>query len=283
MMEHTLAEWVTLSGAGTMAQAAIAEQARESEQDAQSLRARMASRLQVMREAVQAGLDPALRSTSGMTGGRAALLRSRARKSWGGDFLGLAQAYALATAELNAAMGRIVAAPTAGACGILPGCLLAAEQVRGLPEDALIDALFVAAAVGSSVAQQASLSGAECGCQAECGTAAAMAAAALVSLEGGSAQQCCDAAAFAIMNLLGLVCDPVGGLVEVPCVYRNVGACGVAATAADLALSGVRCPIVPDEVILALKEVGEAMPASLRETAEGGCAACASARCLCKK
>ena len=134
----------------------------------------------------------------------------------------------------------------------------------------------MAAAVGQAIATQASISGAEGGCQAECGSAAAMAAAALTCLQGGSAQQCADAAAFALMNLLGLVCDPVGGLVEVPCVYRNVGSSGIAFTAADMVLSGICCPIDPDEVILAMKEVGDALPASLRETGEGGCAACAS-------
>ena len=143
-----------------------------------------------------------------------------------------------------------------------------------------VDALFVAAAVGQAIATQASISGAEGGCQAECGSAAAMAAAALVYLEGGNPQQCADAAAFALMNLLGLVCDPVGGLVEVPCVYRNVGASGIAFTAADMVLSGIRCPIEPDEVILAMKEVGDALPTSLRETGEGGCAACES---ICKR
>ena len=144
----------------------------------------------------------------------------------------------------------------------------------------VLDALFVAAAVGQAIATQASISGAEGGCQAECGSAAAMAAAALVYLEGGNPQQCADAAAFALMNLLGLVCDPVGGLVEVPCVYRNVGASGIAFTAADMVLSGIRCPIEPDEVILAMKEVGDALPTSLRETGEGGCAACES---ICKR
>ena len=173
-------------------------------------------------------------------------------------------------------MGKIVAAPTAGACGILPGAIIAMMEEKAVSEEQAVDALLVAAAVGQSIATQASISGAEGGCQAECGSAAAMAAAALTFLQGGSAQQCADAAAFALMNLLGLVCDPVGGLVEVPCVYRNVGSSGVAFTAADMVLSGICCPIDPDEVILAMKEVGDALPSSLRETGEGGCAACGS-------
>ena len=167
-----------------------------------------------------------------------------------------------------------------GKLGFLPGAVLAMMEEKGATEEQAVDALFVAAAVGQAIATQASISGAEGGCQAECGSAAAMAAAALVYLEGGSPQQCADAAAFALMNLLGLVCDPVGGLVEVPCVYRNVGASGIAFTAADMALSGIRCPIEPDEVILAMKEVGDALPTSLRETGEGGCAACES---ICKR
>ena len=171
-----------------------------------------------------------------------------------------------------------------GAYGVVMDCntgaVLAMMEEKGATEEQAVDALFVAAAVGQAIATQASISGAEGGCQAECGSAAAMAAAALVYLEGGNPQQCADAAAFALMNLLGLVCDPVGGLVEVPCVYRNVGASGIAFTAADMALSGIRCPIEPDEVILAMKEVGDALPTSLRETGEGGCAACES---ICKR
>ena len=181
-------------------------------------------------------------------------------------------------------MGKIVAAPTAGACGILPGAVLAMMEERNISERKAVDALFVAAAVGQTIATRASISGAEGGCQAECGSAAAMAAAALCFLDGGTAKQCVDAAAFALMNLLGLVCDPVGGLVEVPCVYRNVGASGVAFTAADMALSGIRCPIDPDEVVAVMKEVGDCLPSSLRETGEGGCASCPSIRArLCQE
>ena len=235
-----------------------------------------------MQEAAQQGLDERLRSVTGLTGGQAALMMKRlqAGKCLAGNLLGKAEVYALATAECNGCMGKIVAAPTAGACGILPGAVLAMMEEKGATEEQAVDALFVAAAVGQAIATQASISGAEGGCQAECGSAAAMAAAALVYLEGGNPQQCADAAAFALMNLLGLVCDPVGGLVEVPCVYRNVGASGIAFTAADMALSGIRCPIEPDEVILAMKEVGDALPTSLRETGEGGCAACES---ICKR
>ena len=285
-MDHTLKEWIELSEGRTLPEAALCEQAAETGMEKEDVRREMARRLQIMKDSVQTGLDPVLKSNTGLTGGQSSLLHRRAKEghSYAGAMLGLAEAYALATAETNAAMGKIVAAPTAGSCGILPGCLLAAAEVRHLTDELLTDALFTAAAVGQAIAGQASISGAECGCQAECGTAAAMAAAALVTLEDGTAAQACDAAGFAIMNLLGLVCDPAGGLVEVPCVYRNVGSCGIAFTAADLALSGVPCPIAPDEIIQAMKEVGDALPASLRETGEGGCAACPSIRArLCKK
>ncbi|MBQ8202496.1 MAG: L-serine ammonia-lyase, iron-sulfur-dependent, subunit alpha [Clostridia bacterium] len=276
-----LREWVQLARhEKSIAHVAVMVQAQESGVTPEVVRETMRHHLQCMKESVQNGLDERLRSVTGLTGGQAAMLLSwlKGGRCLCGSLLGKAEAYALATAECNACMGKIVAAPTAGACGILPGAILAMMEERGVTEEQAVDALFVAAAVGQSIATQSSISGAEGGCQAECGAAAAMAAAALTFLEGGKPQQCADAAAFALMNLLGLVCDPVGGLVEVPCVYRNVGSSGVAFTAADMVLSGIRCPIEPDEVILAMKEVGDALPASLRETGEGGCAACESIR-----
>jgi L-serine dehydratase len=174
-------------------------------------------------------------------------------------------------------MGRIVAAPTAGACGILPGILLTYGKARGASDDELVAALFTAAGVGGVIAAKASISGAQAGCQAECGAASAMAAAALTELSGGSAEAAASAVSFALMNVMGLVCDPVGGLVEVPCVYRNVLGVVNAVSAADMALSGIKSLLPADEVIEAMGRVGRAMPASLRETGEGGCAACASA------
>ena len=278
-MDYSLREWVRMARRhGNIAEAAVAAQAAESGVSPERVRTTMLHHLHCMQEAVHNGLDENTRSVTGLTGGQAALMLKymQAGKSLCGSLLGKAEVYALATAECNACMGKIVAAPTAGACGILPGAIIAMMEEKGVTEEAAVDALFVAAAVGQSIATQASISGAEGGCQAECGSAAAMAAAALTHLQGGTAQQCADAAAFSLMNLLGLVCDPVGGLVEVPCVYRNVGSSGVAFTAADMVLSGICCPIDPDEVIQAMKEVGDALPASLRETGEGGCAACGS-------
>ena len=242
------------------------------------LDARMGEALQVMRESAEKGLAPGLHSVSGMTGGNAALLMAavRAGTTAGGSLMGRICARALAVAECNAAMGRIVAAPTAGACGILPAALLTLQEEYGLTDAQLIDALYVAGAFGMIIANRASISGAQGGCQAECGSAAGMTAAAIVSLRGGSPRQCADACAFALINLMGLVCDPVRGLVEVPCVFRNVGAVSVALSAADMALAGIACPIPCDEVIDAMRQVGDALPASLRETGEGGCAACPS-------
>ncbi len=248
-------------------------------QSVAELDARMAEALQVMRESVEKGLDPELHSVSRLTGGNAYKLMTAMQNgiTAGGNLLGRICARALAVAECNAAMGRIVAAPTAGACGILPAALLTLQEEFDLSDEKLIDALYVAGAFGLIIANRASISGAQGGCQAECGTAAAMTAAAVVFLRGGTPQQSADACSFALMNLMGLVCDPVRGLVEVPCVFRNVGAVSVALSAADMALASIACPLPCDEVIDAMRQVGDSMPAALRETGEGGCAACPSA------
>ena len=277
-MDYTLAEWVKAAGGQSLADAAQQAQAAESGEDIAAVREKMRVMLACMRSSVEDGMQPDLKSVSGLAGGQAPRLMARwtSGQALCGSLQGRANAYALAIAESNACMGKIVAAPTAGACGILPGAVLAMIDENGITEDQAVDALLAAAAVGISIATQSSIAGAEGGCQAECGAAAAMTAAGLTQILGGNAQMCTEAAAFALMNLLGLVCDPVGGLVEVPCVYRNVGAVGVAFGAADMVLAGIRCPIPPDEVSLAMKEVGDAMPGSLRETGEGGCAACPS-------
>ena len=249
---------------------------------AQDMDARMRQALAVMRESVVQGLDPKTRSVSGLTGGNAAKYMAAALtgRTAGGSLMGRICARALAVAECNAAMGRIVAAPTAGACGILPAALLTMQEEYGYTDGQLVDALYVAGAFGLVIANRASIAGAQGGCQAECGSAAGMTAAAVTFLKGGSPRQQADACAFALMNLMGLVCDPVHGLVEVPCVFRNVGAVSVALSAADMALSGIDCPIPCDEVIDAMRQVGDALPSTLRETGEGGCAACPS---MCKK
>ncbi len=260
---------------GDLGKAALHWQMKQDGCTEAELKQRMHDRLAVMRESAKAGLSPTLRSVSGMVGGQAAKMAVPEEINRFG-LLGKAGAYAMSIAEYNACMGKIVAAPTAGSCGILPGALLAAQEQDGFTDDELVMALFTAAGVGRIIALQATISGAEGGCQAECGAAAGMAAAALVQLYGGTPEMCAHACAFSLMNMLGLVCDPVHGLVEVPCVYRNVGGVSQALSAAQMALSGVRSPIPCDEVILAMKDVGDALPASLRETGEGGCAACRS-------
>ena len=253
-------------------------QVKASGADLQKVRGKMQKQLDTMKQSVLEGLNPDLRSLSGLSGGQAKKLYDFSASALLKGASARATAYALSVAECNACMGKIVAAPTAGACGILPGCLIALKETEEISDEKLVDALFVAAAFGHVIAATASISGAEGGCQAECGSAAAMAAAAMVYLRNGSPAGCADACAYALMNTMGLVCDPAGGLVEVPCVYRNVGGVGNAFTAADMALAGIPCPIPCDEVILAMKDVGDALPLSLRETGDGGCAACQSMR-----
>jgi len=274
-IDGSMRDLVEAAGSGSIAAVAKREQAARNHLEEIIVAERMHNVLSVMRESVEEGLRPDLRSVTGMVGGQAALLSRHAPNAMGGPVLGRAIARAMAVAECNACMGKIVAAPTAGACGILPASLLTMQEERGYTDAQVVDALFTAAAVGRVIAGRASISGAEGGCQAECGTAAAMTAAALAELQGGTPAMASDACAFAVMNSLGLVCDPVGGLVEVPCVYRNVAGVALALTAADMALAGIVSPLNADEVIDAMKAVGDAMPAGLRETGEGGCAACA--------
>ena len=264
----------------SLGEVAIENECEAQSVDEQSVRTKMTQALHVMREAAKKGFNPDLKSMSGMSGGQAAKYRrlSDLGLAASGSVTTEAGAISMAVAEYNSCMGRIVAAPTAGACGVLPGVLFAVEKRFNVSEDALVMALFAAGAVGEVIAGRASISGAQSGCQAEVGAASAMAAAAVTQILGGDAKQACSAAALALMNLMGLVCDPVRGLVEVPCVYRNVAGAAVALTAADMALAGIAVHIPPDEVIDAMGRVGAMMPSALRETGEGGCASCPSAR-----
>ena len=264
---------------GSIAAAAIAREALESAEAPEAVRGRMSERLEVMREAAQRGLSGEPRSRSGLVGGDAARVAASSDGPVGGVFA-RAIAIALAVSESNAAMGRVVAAPTGGASGVLPGVLLAIAEEREVSDDALVDALFTAAALGAVMSARTSLSGAAAGCQAEVGAAAAMAAGAATELLGGSPEQSGHAAALALQGLMGLVCDPVGGLVEVPCVARNATAVGVALSAAEMSLAGVEFPIPFDQVADALASVGRALPATLRETALGGLAVTPAAESL---
>lgn len=263
----------------------LRDQAEIAETEEAVLFENMRHSLAVMRESVKNGLDAQARSASGLTGGDAYKMNEavKANKNICGKIFGEAMVKALAVSQTNACMGRIVAAPTAGSCGILPAALLTISEERAIPEEEVVMSLFTASAVGIIIATNASIAGAEGGCQAECGAASAMAAAALVELCGGTARQSEHACAIALKNILGLVCDPVAGLVEIPCIKRNAAGVANAFVAAELALAGIESAIPADEVIIAMKKIGDAMSSTLKETAEGGLAATPTGRKLCEK
>ena len=240
---------------------------------------KMSEVLAVMRK-TNADYDRRHRSLSGLSGGDGGLMEDRVNsgKSISGELVGRIIATALKMGECNACMKRIVAAPTAGACGVLPAVLLPCADSMGVPDERILEALYVAAGIGQVIATRASISGAECGCQAEIGTASAMAAAAVVHLAGGTGDEMANASALALKALMGLVCDPVGGLVEVPCIKRNVIGAVNALTCAEMSLAGVKSRVPADEVIDAMREVGEKMDSTLRETGEGGLAGTPSAQ-----
>jgi L-serine dehydratase len=263
----------------SLPQVVLDRESRETGVPPEQIRARISQTLAVMRRAIAEGLEGKVRSASGMTGGRA-------KKLWDGGPRILGErvtatlARAISTLEVNAAMGLIVAAPTAGAAGVLPAILISVDDFEAQGEERLVDAMLVAGGVGGVVAQRASLAGAEGGCQAETGTAAAMGAAAVTWLHGGSHEQISTAIALCLQGMLGLICDPIGGLVEIPCIYRNASAAMQAIAAAEMALAGLDFPVSADEVIDVMGEVGRRMPSAYRETAMGGLAATPSARKL---
>ncbi len=236
--------------------------------------AAMTLRLEAMRSA-DASYDPEQRSASGLVGGAAEQMRRyiESGRSISGDFIGKILAGALRMGECNACMHRIVAAPTAGACGVIPAVLFPYAEKYAVPDQELVKALYITAGFGAVIATRASISGAEAGCQAEIGSASAMSAAALVFLHGGSNDQMATAVAIALKNLMGLVCDPVAGLVEVPCVKRNAIGAMNALTAAELALAGITSAIPADQVLDAMRSVGDSLPSTLKETGKGGVAA----------
>ncbi|SFP96912.1 L-serine dehydratase [Lachnospiraceae bacterium XBB1006] len=246
---------------------------------------RMSEQYAVMKNAELRGQEKDVKSTSGLTGGDAYKIKKamEENRTLSGPFLAGALMRATAISEYNAAMGKIVAAPTAGSCGILPAALITMEEEKGVSEEDCVRALLTASAVGMVIANNASIAGAEGGCQAECGAASAMAAAAIVELSGGTPTQCAHAVAIALKNIMGLVCDPVAGLVEIPCVKRNSSGVANAIVAAELVLCGVKSAIPVDEVIEAMAEVGNKMDVSLKETAEGGLANTTTAKLLCRK
>jgi len=258
----------------------LEEQAMQLGKSPEEIFREMQLNLQVMREAIANGLSSSVKSPSGLSGGAACRMKHAVDegKVFVGQVMGKALASALAVAEVNACMGRIVAAPTAGSCGIIPEALITLQEENHIPERKVVMSLFTAAAIGMIIARKASISGAEGGCQAECGSASAMAAAAVAEMAGGTPQMAAHACAIALKNSLGLVCDPVAGLVEVPCIKRNAAGAANALISAELALAGIESAIPADEVIEAMGRIGAVMPASLKETAEGGLAATPTGR-----
>lgn len=258
-----------------ISQVVLEEQSRAMECSIEVLFHKMDEHLGVMEEAIREGMNSKARSASGLSGGDAFKLERAllAGQTIGGQILNKALVRAISLAETNACMGRIVAAPTAGSCGIIPATLLTIQEEKDIPRSHVVMGLFTAAGIGMVIAHRASISGAQGGCQAECGSASAMAAVALVEIAGGTPQMAGHACAIALKNILGLVCDPVAGLVEIPCIKRNAMGAANALVAADLALAGIESVIPVDEVIDAMKAVGNLMPPALKETAEAGLAA----------
>lgn len=247
--------------------------------------AKMKKALNIMRQSVKAPLEQDLKTMGGLIGGEAKKLKKRKDegKSICGDVLSKALTYAVGVLEVNTSMGIIVAAPTAGASGVVPGSLLAIQEEYNLSDEVILNGLFNASAIGYLLMKNASVSGAEAGCQAEVGSACAMASSAIVEMLGGTPEQCLYSSSTALQNLLGLVCDPVAGLVEVPCQARNAIGASNALICAEMALSGITNIIPFDEMATAMYSVGRTMPFELRETALGGCAKTPSACSRCCK
>ncbi|HET7275583.1 MAG TPA: L-serine ammonia-lyase, iron-sulfur-dependent, subunit alpha [Longimicrobiaceae bacterium] len=278
-MHNSIESLIQSASDRSLPQAVVDAEVAESGRDEEEIRERIRRTLLVMRDAIDEGLKGEVRSPSGMTGGRARRLFEDGPRLLGSR-LTVTLARAISTLEVNASMGLIVAAPTAGAAGVLPAILISAGEFLDANEEQLVDGMLVAGGVGGVIAHRASLSGAEGGCQAETGTAAAMGAAAVTWLAGGTHEQIATSVALSLQGMLGLICDPIGGLVEIPCIYRNASAAMQAISAAEMALAGLDFPVSADEVIDVMGEVGRKMPVAYRETALGGLAATPSARRL---
>jgi L-serine dehydratase len=267
----------------SLAQLALETEASDQGRTVDDIRAALQRALDVMRSAVSQGMTGEHFSASGLVGGDAAKLRTGPDGPLAGTPFRDILARALAVQEINAAMGVIVAAPTAGGAGVLPAVLTGLAHARGIDDAALVSALAVAGLIGAVIAERASLSGAEGGCQAETGSAAAMAAGAATEMLGGTPAQVGHATALALQGTLGLVCDPLGGLVELPCVFRNATGSAIALTGIELAMAGVEFKIPVDEVIDVMGEIGRTMDVRYRETAGGGLAATPTGRRLAKE
>ncbi|WP_392486114.1 L-serine ammonia-lyase, iron-sulfur-dependent, subunit alpha [Haloimpatiens sp. FM7315] len=252
----------------------LSEEAKETGLSKENIFNKMKKNLHVMKISAKEGLEKEVFSISGLIGGDSKKLYEYAQKgnTLTGEFMVRAMARAISCSEVNAAMGKIVATPTAGSCGILPSVIISAGEKLNKSEDDLVKAMFTASGLGIIIAKNATLSGAEGGCQAECGSAAAMASGAVVEMMGGTPSMALDAGAVVIKNILGLVCDPIAGLVEVPCAKRNAAGAISALSTADLIMAGVKSRIPFDDAVLAMYRVGKQLPCELRETALGGLA-----------
>jgi len=258
----------------TIGEFTLRQEAEESGLSLEEVYDKMVENLRVMEFSTSKGVNEKVISVSGLIGGDAYRLGKylTGGKSVSGRVMVKAMSYALSCSEVNASMGKIVACPTAGACGILPAVMMTMKEEHGIEEKDLIMGLFASAGVGAIIAQNATISGAEGGCQAECGSASAMAAAAVVEMMGGTPEMCLNAGAIVFKNTLGLVCDPIAGLVEVPCAKRNASGAVSAITAADMVLAGVTSRIPFDDTVAAMYSIGKLMPEALRETGIGGLA-----------
>jgi L-serine dehydratase len=267
----------------TLSQTALALESKDQGRSIEDIRSALRRALVVMRSAVERGLEGDLRSASGLVGGDALLVARSHAGPMSGTLFSDVLARALAVQEVNAAMGVIVAAPTAGGAGVLPAVLTGLARDRKIPDEQVIDALATAGLIGAVVAERASLSGAEGGCQAETGAAAGMAAGASTEMLGGTPSQVGHAVSLTMQGTLGLVCDPLGGLVELPCVFRNATGAALALAGIEMALSGIQFAIPVDEVIDVMGEIGRNMDVRYRETAGGGLAATPTGRRLAKE
>lgn len=284
-MFTTLADAIRVAEAEqtSLSAVALALESKDQGRPVDDIRASLARALEVMQESVGSGMTGAMRSNSGLVGGDAARLLHSDRGPLAGTPFHDILVRALAVQEVNAAMGVICAAPTAGGAGVLPAVLTGLASARGIADAQVVDALATAGLVGAVIAERASLSGAEGGCQAETGAAAGMAAAAGVEMLGGTPTQAGHAVSLAMQGTLGLVCDPLGGLVELPCVFRNATGAAIALAGIEMALAGITFAIPVDEVIDTMGEIGREMDVRYRETAGGGLAATPTGRRLAKE
>jgi L-serine dehydratase len=267
----------------SLSEVALALESQDQGRTVDDIRSSLKRALDVMRGAIGDGMTGDLRSASGLVGGDAAKLRTGPDGPLANTPFRDILARALAVQEVNAAMGVIVAAPTAGGAGTLPAVLTGLANARGIPDEKVLDALATAGLIGAVIAERASLSGAEGGCQAETGAGAAMAAGSATEMLGGSPSQVGHAVALTMQGMLGLVCDPLGGLVELPCVYRNATGAAIALAGIEMALAGIKFAIPCDEVIDVMGEIGREMDVRYRETAGGGLAATPTGRKLAKE